>query len=233
MYMPITPKLKDVTKLNEIQTRLCKSADKSGKILNYVANRFFSPNFKRDKYYFEEDIWSFWTNFKKDFEEENIGIMYTRIDRMITNTDYVHNVIEQLAWNIKEHAFNPENDIKKRTNKEDFYKIVEIEGKPEKEIPAKNKQIKDLKKPAEKGNYIVTMKDNGFGIKEQHLENIFKKGFSTKNDKTTDHGIGLWGAKEFVEKNGGEMSVETKLGEGTEFKFTIPYTKVDEGYCIQ
>ena len=50
------------------------------------------------------------------------------------------------------------------------------------------------------------------------LENIFKKDSITDKDGT---GLGLIICKEFVEKNGGRMSVESKDGSGTTFKFTL------------
>lgn len=78
------------------------------------------------------------------------------------------------------------------------------------------------------GFYEIAVKDNGVGIEEQLLDNMFKidKTSSTKGtsgEKGT--GLGLLLCKEFVEKHGGEIRVETRQGNGSYFYFTIPVKK--------
>lgn len=67
------------------------------------------------------------------------------------------------------------------------------------------------------------VKDNGRGIEEKHIERIFKIFQSidtTENDKKV--GIGLTIAKKIVEMHGGKMWVESQVGEGSKFCFTLP-----------
>ena len=71
----------------------------------------------------------------------------------------------------------------------------------------------------------VAIKDNGTGIQDENLEKLFRPEihFSTRgtaNEKGS--GIGLTLCKEFVEKNGGEISVESKINKGSTFLFTVP-----------
>lgn len=71
----------------------------------------------------------------------------------------------------------------------------------------------------------ITVSDNGVGIKNEKLQELwdFTKSTSTKgteNEKGT--GLGLLICKEIVEKNGGRIWVESELGKGSDFKFTIP-----------
>ncbi len=71
----------------------------------------------------------------------------------------------------------------------------------------------------------VCVKDNGIGISADKLLKLFEmdKATSTKgteNEKGT--GLGLVLCKEFVERNGGKIWVESKPGEGSWFYFTIP-----------
>jgi signal transduction histidine kinase len=64
----------------------------------------------------------------------------------------------------------------------------------------------------------LTVRDNGAGIDLQNAgDKLFKKyqRFSTQAEGT---GLGLWIIKETVEKNGGKIEVESKLGEGTTFR---------------
>ncbi len=63
--------------------------------------------------------------------------------------------------------------------------------------------------------------DNGIGIKEEHLVKIFGI-FQTlvPKDKVESTGIGLTIVKKIVEQQGGEVTVTSKIGEGSCFKFT-------------
>jgi signal transduction histidine kinase len=71
----------------------------------------------------------------------------------------------------------------------------------------------------------IRVSDTGVGINESNLQKLFtiESHFTTSgtaNEKGT--GLGLLLCKEFVEKNGGSISVKSKLGEGTTFSFTLP-----------
>lgn len=76
------------------------------------------------------------------------------------------------------------------------------------------------------GNLIkIFIKDNGVGIEENRLNKLFSLGETystegTQNEKGT--GLGLIMCKEFVEKNDGTISVESKVGEGTKFIISLP-----------
>lgn len=71
----------------------------------------------------------------------------------------------------------------------------------------------------------VSVKDTGIGITEEDIKKLFQidvkhstKGTSQEQGK----GIGLLLCKEFVEKHGGRIWVDSKPGEGTVLKFSIP-----------
>jgi ligand-binding sensor domain-containing protein/signal transduction histidine kinase len=71
--------------------------------------------------------------------------------------------------------------------------------------------------------YQISVKDEGIGIKDEFIDKIFDFGFSkTKINKSKEKGsgLGLILCKEFVEKNHGEIWVESKVGEGSTFYFT-------------
>jgi len=66
----------------------------------------------------------------------------------------------------------------------------------------------------------VTISDNGVGIPDEKLTHLFDKNnnvstWGTNNEKGT--GLGLLICKEFVDKNGGTIKVESRKGEGTTF----------------
>jgi len=74
-----------------------------------------------------------------------------------------------------------------------------------------------LKKEANR--IAIGIKDNGFGISPEKLPSIFEK-YSrahTDNTKINGYGIGLNYVKTIVEKHKGEVSVQSKVGVGSEF----------------
>lgn len=76
------------------------------------------------------------------------------------------------------------------------------------------------------GNFtFLSIEDNGVGIPPNSLENIFSVGKNNKSIGTAGEkgtGIGLPLCKEFVEKNGGNISVQSQLGLGSKFTFSLP-----------
>ncbi|MPQ29914.1 GAF domain-containing protein [Clostridium estertheticum] len=77
-------------------------------------------------------------------------------------------------------------------------------------------------------NIIVSISDTGVGIREEDKKYIFKK-FSqvgdTLTDKPTGTGLGLSICKYIIEEHGGEIWVESEIGKGTDFSFSIPIIK--------
>ena len=74
----------------------------------------------------------------------------------------------------------------------------------------------------------VIIKDNGVGISNEDIEKLFRSDIhhSTKGTaKEIGTGLGLILCKDFVEKNGGQIIVESKKDYGSVFSFTIPKWK--------
>jgi two-component system CheB/CheR fusion protein len=75
---------------------------------------------------------------------------------------------------------------------------------------------------------IVRVKDTGVGMSEEIMEKLFTpqmKTLSETRKKNKGAGIGLLLVKGFLEKNGGEIWVESIEGEGSSFYFTLPLEK--------
>jgi signal transduction histidine kinase len=69
----------------------------------------------------------------------------------------------------------------------------------------------------------ITIKDNGMGIHPEDIHYIFKRFYRSRFSKDKQGvGIGLTLSKFIVEKHGGSIMVESKLGRGTAFHLTFP-----------
>lgn len=79
----------------------------------------------------------------------------------------------------------------------------------------------------QEGFWRFSVSDNGPGIDEKYFDKIFQM-FQTlaPRDERESMGIGLAIVKKIVELCGGSVGVESKLGEGTTFFFTLPKSQV-------
>ena len=75
-------------------------------------------------------------------------------------------------------------------------------------------------------NIEVCIADTGVGIKSQIAENLFRSDVKIITQQGTSgergSGLGLILCKDFVEKHGGEIWVESEIDKGSKFKFTLP-----------
>ena len=69
--------------------------------------------------------------------------------------------------------------------------------------------------------FFVT--DTGTGIAQEDLNNIFDTYFSRDAEVQNGYGLGLSLCKTIVEKLGGKISVQSKVGEGSTFRFVLPF----------
>jgi len=67
---------------------------------------------------------------------------------------------------------------------------------------------------------VFTIQDNGVGMEEAALNNVFSLFYSSKGNKGT--GLGLFVANKIVQKHGGRIRAESQPGEGSTFTVTLP-----------
>ncbi|MBP1629896.1 MAG: hypothetical protein H6Q15_789 [Bacteroidetes bacterium] len=77
---------------------------------------------------------------------------------------------------------------------------------------------------------IITISDNGIGISKDNIEKLWNpmqtdKTLGTVGERGT--GLGLSICKEFVERQSGRIWVESELGKGSSFKFSMPISNKD------
>jgi len=75
------------------------------------------------------------------------------------------------------------------------------------------------------GFCILSIKDNGIGIPADKMRNLFNIDTAHKTkgtDQEPGTGLGLILCKEFIEKHGGRLEVQSEVGKGSEFMLIIP-----------
>jgi signal transduction histidine kinase len=80
-----------------------------------------------------------------------------------------------------------------------------------------------LSAQADQEHVRFSVSDTGKGIPEEHLPKIFDRFFRVPGQEhETGTGLGLAIVKEIVEAHGGSVNVESRVGEGSTFCFTLP-----------
>ncbi|MEN6565831.1 MAG: ATP-binding protein, partial [Veillonellales bacterium] len=77
----------------------------------------------------------------------------------------------------------------------------------------------------EDGTLTIIVRDSGTGLDEQSIDHIFVKGYSTKGSQ---HGMGLYLVRCSLERTGGQISVASQQGQGTQITVTMPYTAKED-----
>jgi signal transduction histidine kinase len=78
---------------------------------------------------------------------------------------------------------------------------------------------------AEKGSIAITVKDQGIGIPEAELPNIFEKFYRAREGTakySAGAGLGLALVKHIMDAHGGEVKVQSKMGKGSSFTLLFP-----------
>ena len=74
-------------------------------------------------------------------------------------------------------------------------------------------------------NVTVSIRDHGLGISSQDIEKLFLPHYrveSKETEKIEGFGIGLYLCAEIIQRHNGKIWVESELGKGSTFKFTLP-----------
>ena len=128
--------------------------------------------------------------------------MQTDFDDSIGKINMVPQDIGRMLLNLFNNAFYAVNE-KKKTADENYQPTVTV-------------QTKKLNDKIE-----IRVVDNGNGIPQNIIDKIYQPFFTTK-PSGQGTGLGLSLAYDIIKAHGGEIKVETKEGEGSEFVITLP-----------
>ncbi len=76
--------------------------------------------------------------------------------------------------------------------------------------------------------FLVSISDTGPGLSEADLQKIFEEFHQVDSSSTRQKGgtgLGLSIAKKIIEMHGGHIWVESNLGKGSTFWFTLPFSR--------
>ena len=130
---------------------------------------------------------------------------------LITDYDKTVNTIQIVPQDIGRVLLNMYNNAFYAVNERNKDKIAGFE-------PTVRVSTKKLSNKIQ-----VSIKDNGTGIPQKHLEKIFQPFYTTK-PTGQGTGLGLSLSYDIVKAHGGELKVESKEGIGTEFLILLPIT---------
>src|SRR5207249_829705 len=76
-----------------------------------------------------------------------------------------------------------------------------------------------------KKEIVVTIKDYGIGIPKSDLEKVFNRFYRVhgKREQFQGLGVGLYISSKIVKRHGGKIWVESSVGKGSTFYFTLPH----------
>jgi signal transduction histidine kinase len=111
-------------------------------------------------------------------------------------------ILQSLTLNLYNNAFYAISEKKKQIG-EDYEPTISVS-------------------PKKSGNQIlITVSDNGNGIPQKNLDKIFQPFFTTK-PTGQGTGLGLSLSYDIIKAHGGEIKVQTKENEGSEFIIELP-----------
>lgn len=81
----------------------------------------------------------------------------------------------------------------------------------------------------EDGSALLTVQDTGPGIAREHLSRLAQRFYRVDTSRSRDTGgtgLGLAIVKHAIERHGGELSIESEVGKGSQFRLLIPASRV-------
>lgn len=143
-------------------------------------------------------------------KDKSFSVEYqTDFDPNLPKVNVVPQDIGRVLLNLINNSFFAVNE-KVKTSNSDFKPNIKV-------------STRQLPPQVGKGGYVeISVSDNGPGIPDSIKDKIFQPFFTTK-PTGEGTGLGLSLAYDIVKAHGGELKIESEIGEGTEFLVQIPF----------
>lgn len=167
-------------------------------LLNWAKSQTGQFNFKSDKINISSSIQEVLELSNANAKTKNISLNLVKLDEIEVNSD--EEIFKTILRNLISNAI----------------KFTKPGGNIDVLVISKQKQVE------------ITISDNGIGINEETCKKLFSISSNISSLGTANEvgsGFGLFLCKEFVEKLGGRIWVESEEGKGSDFKFTLPLNK--------
>lgn len=164
-----------------------------------------------------DNILSFSRLSSNDIQNIDINELIKKLLEMHNDIIYKNNIKVEIKTNIKKEL---------KLNVESMEHII-INLISNSIDAMENNGILKISTDIEDGNLILICEDNGYGISDKDINNIYNPFFTTKElGKGT--GLGLFIVYSEVEKLNGKIDVQSILGEKTKFTIKIPLERRDD-----
>jgi signal transduction histidine kinase len=188
-----------IDEVSELKSVLKMMEDSVKNLDHYIQNIHDYYNVKRGQLQIEE------INFEDIVREQKDTFLLTS---KVNNVDFNVNVLQRETFRSDKMSLKIIlNNLLSNAFK---YQNKSIEGKKV-----------DLDIQVATGSACISIKDNGIGIHEKHVSEIFNMFFRGTSEHTGS-GFGLYNVKDALIKLNGDIKVDTLIGKGSTFKVTIP-----------
>jgi two-component system, NtrC family, sensor kinase len=191
-----------------VKSMLAHSLNSSGKAESTNINAFAVEYFRLSYHGFNAK--------NKAFHAE----MHTDIDHNIGNMDIVPQDIGRVLLNLFNNAFYAVW-MKMKTAGIEFKPLVTLTTRLKKSGTSTEDHQNSQSAIRNAQSIVITIEDNGTGIKEETKKKIFQPFFTTK-PTGEGTGLGLSLSYDIIKAHGGEIFVETREGEGSTFIIQLP-----------
>lgn len=145
----------------------------------------------------------------------------------------VHHVLNEVYRRFKPSAENTAINLEYKYDDKDFEAIVDSENITKVASNLLNNALKhtkdlvllELDSSFTDSSFKITVSDNGAGVDEKEIEEIFKPFYQVPGQNKTGTGIGLYLVKSIAEALNGKIEIKTKLNEGFAVSVILPKEK--------
>jgi len=155
------------------------------------------------------------------------GKIYLNEQRFEIN-DLLNEVVEEVTLITANHNFvvMPSPKVSVKADRDKIGQVINNFLTNAVKYSPKGKNI-DISCKESHGNIQVSVKDQGIGIKPQDQEKLFDRYYrieSVQNQTISGFGLGLYLSAEIIHRHKGKVWVESEMGKGSTFYFSLPLT---------